>query len=133
MTPHFTLNIKMKDFNNSFIQDPIIENLNSGGLDGKMFKFSSGYAVFVGTYSTTQSNTSAQGSITLSGIDDISIEDLGFTEVLGGSIAKNGFNTNTSVFGSSFEQAHIYLRLFRGDNYGMNGSIVSVIIFGLYR
>ena len=123
----------MKDFNSSYIQDPIIEDLYSGGLTGKMFKFSSGYAVFVGTYRTTQSRTSAQGSIILSEIDDISIDGLGFTDVLGGSISKNGFNTNTSVFGSSFDQAHILLRLFRGDNYGMNGSIVSVIIFGLYR
>ena len=123
----------MKDFNNSFIQDPIIEDVYSGGMDGKMFKFSSGYAVFVGAYSTTQNSTSAQGSITLSGVDDIDIEVLGFTEVLGGSVAKNGYNTNTSVFGSSFEQKHIFLSLFRGDNYGMMGSNVSVIIFGLYR
>lgn len=123
----------MKDFNNSYIQDPIIEDVQDGGMDGKMFKFSSGYAVFVGNYTTQNSTTSKQGNITLSGIDDISIENLGFTSVLGGSVAKNGYNSNTAIFGSWFDQNAIHLNLFRGDSYGASGSKVSVIIFGLYR
>lgn len=123
----------MKDFNNSYIQDPIIEDVSSSNSSGKMFKFSSGYAVYVGTYITRNDTYTKQGNIALSGDENISIEDLGFTAVLGGSIAKDGFEVNNGIFGTFFGQRGIRLTLFRGDNAMYSNVKVSVIVFGFWK
>ena len=119
----------MKDFNNIYIQDPIIET----HADGKMFKFSSGYAVYVGKYTTQNSTFTKQWNISLSGDEHINIESLGFTSVLGRSVAKNGYEINNAVFGTFFGQRAVRTTLFRGDNAMYSGVELSVIVFGFWR
>lgn len=123
----------MKDFNNSYIQDPIIEDVSSSNSSGKMFKFSSGYAVYVGNYTTQSSSFTKQGNIALSGDEHISLTNLGFKTILGGSVAKNGFQINNAIFGSFFSQSDIRMTLFRGDNSMYSGVEISVIVFGLWK
>jgi hypothetical protein len=123
----------LKDFNGSYLQDPIIEDVSNSDLSGKMFKFSSGYAVFAGSYITRNGTYTNQGNIALSGDENISIVGLGFTTVLGGSIAKDGFEVNNGIFGTFFGQNGIRLTLFRGDNNMYSNVKVSVIVFGLWR
>lgn len=87
----------MKDFNGSYVQDPIIEDVSSSNSSGKIFKFSSGYAVYVGNYTTQSSQANKQGNITLSGDEHIYLTGLGFKTILGGSVAKNGFEINNGI------------------------------------
>lgn len=123
----------MKDFNGSYLQDPIIEDVSSSNSSGKMFKFSSGYAVYVGNYTTQSSAANKQGNITISGDEHIYLTGLGFKTVLGGSVAKNGYEINNGIFGSFFAQNDIRMTLFRGDESMYSGVKLSVIVFGLWR
>lgn len=123
----------MKDFNGSYVQDPIIEDVSSSNSNGKMFKFSSGYAVYVGNYTTQSGSFTKQGNIALSGDEHISLTNLGFKTVLGGSVAKNGFSINNAIFGSFFSQSDIRMTLFRGDDAMYSGVEISVIVFGLWK
>lgn len=123
----------MKDFNSSYIQDPFIEDVSSSNASGKMFKFSSGYAVFVGNYTTQSDAFTMQGNISISGDEHIYLTGLGFTTVLGGSVAKNGYEINNAIFGSLFAQNDIRMTLFRGDRAMYSGVKISVIVFGLWK
>lgn len=125
----------MKDFYGDYVQDPIIEDVhnNDNDLSGKMFKFSSGYAVFVGIYTTKNSTFTKQGNISLGAVETISIRELGFTTVLGGSVAKNGYNANNGVFGSGFDQNNVLINMFRGDDFMNTNANVSIIVFGLWK
>jgi hypothetical protein len=125
----------MKDFYGDYVQDPIIENVHNSDndLSGKMFKFSSGYAVFVGIYTTKNSTSTKQGNITISGDENIHLSGLGFTSVLGGSINKNGYETNNAIFGSFFGQEGIRTTLFRGDSAMYSGVKLSIVIFGFWK
>ena len=123
----------MKDFNSSYIQDPVIEDASSSNASGKMFKFSSGYAVFVGNYTTQSDTFTRQGNISLSGDEHIYLTGLGFTSILGGSVAKNGFDINNAIFGSIFTQRDIRITLFRGDQAMYSSVKISVIVFGLWK
>ena len=123
----------MKDFNNSYIQDPIIENVSNSDTSGKMFKFSSGYAVFVGGYTTQKGTFTRQGNISISDREDISLRDLGFTAILGGSVSKNGFEVNNAIFGTFFGQNAISLSLFRGDQAMYANVKLSIIVFGFWK
>lgn len=123
----------MKDFNNLYIQDPIIEDVSSSNSTGKMFKFSSGYAVYVGNYTTQSGTFTKQGNIALSGDEHIELDGLGFTYVMGGSVAKNGYEINNGIFGSFFSQRSIRTTLFRGDSAMYSGVDLSVIVFGLWK
>lgn len=119
----------MKDFNSLYIQDPIIET----HTNGTMFKFSSGYAVYVGKYKTKDGTYTKQGNISLGRVETISIRELGFTTVLGGSVAKNGYNANNGIFGSGFDQNNVLINMFRGDDFMNTNADVSVIVFGLWK
>lgn len=123
----------MKDFNNLYIQDPVIEDVSSSNSTGKIFKFSSGYAVYVGNYTTQSSTFTKQGNISLSGDEHISLNNLGFTTVFGGSVAKNGYEINNGIFGSFFSNQDIRTTLFRGDQAMYSGVNLSVIVFGFWR
>ena len=123
----------MKDFNGSYVQDPVIEDVSSSNAIGKMFKFSSGFAVFVGNYTTQSGTFTRQGNISISGDEHIYLNGLGFTTVLGGSVAKNGYEINNAIFGSFFAQNDIRMTLFRGDQTMYPGVKISVIVFGLWR
>lgn len=119
----------MKDFYGGFISEPTI----TAESNGTFIKFSSGFAIFMGTVKNTNSNYSQKGNIRVSDNVGLDISNLHLKSVLGVSVSKMNFANNCGVYGTQYDTDNVYVNFFRGDQATMENASASVIVFGLWK